>query len=172
LRPSYSGFDLLTICISVLLAAAGALGIARGRASGWLVMLFFLACAGTLAAAPWINARRNKRMQASLTVDEWGVRRRLGVGKEAKEEAVAWERITELSIITTSDGPFAEDVFFALRGSDGTGVLVAQSLAMEHDLLKQLQTRLPDLDNEAIVRAMGSTTQARFILWPPRPASK
>jgi len=112
-------------------------------------------------------------MQASLTVDDWGVRRKLGAGKEAKEEALAWEKIAEVSIITTSDGPFAEDVFFALRGSDGTGVLVAQSLAVEHGMLKQLQTRLPDLDNEAIVRAMGSTTEARFILWPPQPpASK
>jgi len=85
-----------------------------------------------------------------------------------EDESIAWDALAEVSIITTSDGPFADDVFFALQNADGSGVLVPQGLAVEHELLKELQTRLPDMDNEAIIRAMGSATEARFVLWPPQ----
>ena len=50
-------------------------------------------------------------------------------------------------------------------GPDGKGCLVPNGLAGDVDLVAALQRRLPALDNEALVRAMGSTTDAVFTIW-------
>ncbi|MDB5806692.1 MAG: hypothetical protein JWN73_4014 [Betaproteobacteria bacterium] len=157
--------EVLIFILSLLFVAGGVAGIRRGELMGWEVAGFFGLCAAVMVAAPWLRKRREKRMAQSLTIDDWGVRRTLGTGKE---EALAWAELTEVMILTTADGPFAEDVFFMLRGAGDTGVLVGQELAMQHKLLDALQARLPDLDNEAIIRAMGSTEEARFVVWPPQ----
>ena len=79
-----------------------------------------------------------------------------------------------------SVGPLLEDVFFALGGADGKGCLVPHGLAVEVDLVAALQRRLPELDNDALLRAMGSATNAVFTIWergavaptPPKPKSE
>ena len=55
-----------------------------------------------------------------------------------------------------------------LRGRNGSGALVPEEPATQHRLLETLQTRLPDLDNEAIIRAMAGTDDARFLICPPQ----
>jgi hypothetical protein len=165
LRCLYSFLDLVLIAASLLLAASGMAGVMQGRPSGWWVLLFFASCALVFVLAPWIHAARRRKAMQSLMIDDWGVRRRLAQGGE---EAVAWTDLAEVLLLTTDAGPFAEDVFFALRAIDGSGVLVGQGLATEHGLLGTLQARLPDLNNEAIIEAMGSTANARFVLWPPQ----
>ena len=47
-----------------------------------------------------------------IRVDDRGVRRELPNGKV---ERVAWDDLVEVSIMTTSDGPVADDVFFVLE---------------------------------------------------------
>ena len=80
-------------------------------------------------------------------------------------EAIAWSDVVWVRVYTTSEGPIAEDVFFALGGADGKGCLVPHGLAVEVDLVAALQRRLPELDNDALVRAMGSATDAVFTIW-------
>ena len=67
-------------------------------------------------------------------------------------------------MLTTADGPFAEDMFFVLAGRDGSGCVVPQSASESGQLLERLQ-RLPGFDNEAFIRAMGSSEDARFVCW-------
>lgn len=86
-------------------------------------------------------------------------------------EAIAWKDLAWVRIYTTSDGPGAEDFFFALGGADGKGCLVPNSLAVAADLLATLQKRLPDLDNQEVARAAGSVTEAWFTVWT-RPAEQ
>ncbi|HZE96224.1 MAG TPA: hypothetical protein VE981_04285 [Planctomycetota bacterium] len=57
-----------------------------------------------------------------IRIDDWGVRRELSAGER---EEVSWEDLTEVSIVTTDDGPFVEDVFYRLAGRQG-GCLVPQ----------------------------------------------
>jgi hypothetical protein len=48
----------------------------------------------------------------------------LGVGRELENgstEQVSWEDLVEVLIVTTDEGPFAEDVFYLLAGRDGKG---------------------------------------------------
>jgi hypothetical protein len=97
----------------------------------------------------------------TIQVDDIGVRRELADGHV---ESVTWDDLIEVSIVTTSDGPFAEDVFFVLEGGNGTGCAVPQSAAESSVLLERLQ-RLPGFDNQAVIRAMTSTDDNKFVCW-------
>jgi hypothetical protein len=94
-------------------------------------------------------------------IDEHGVRRELDYGKV---EAVSWDDLQEVGVLTTSDGPFAEDVFFVLIGRDGTWCVIPQGAPESTPLLERLQ-RLPGFDNEALIEAMTSTRDAKFVCW-------
>jgi hypothetical protein len=152
---------------SSLVAVATTVGAAR-RGRGWGAALAAVALATGYFFIPWIraasdraDARHRRRMEGTLTVDEWGVRR---VGRDFREE-IAWKDLAWVRIYTTSDGPGAEDFFFALGGADGKGCLVPNSLATTSGLLATLQTRLPGLDNVELARAAGSVTEAWFTVW-------
>jgi hypothetical protein len=93
------------------------------------------------------------------------------------QETVRWDDLAEVEIITTDDGPWSEDVFWLLRGSDGKGgCAVPQGAEGANELLVALQ-RLPGFDNKAVIEAMGCTSDARFVCWnrnaktspPPNP---
>lgn len=68
-------------------------------------------------------ARAGPPAAGSVTVDDWGVTRRLPLGDVEK---VAWEHLTEVAIVTTDAGPFLEDVFLVLEGDDGDGCAIPQ----------------------------------------------
>jgi hypothetical protein len=165
---------LAWVVSSMVAVAATVAAVRRGR--GWGPALSAVALATGYLFIPWIRAasdraeaRQRRRIEGTLTVDEWGVRR---VGKEIREE-IAWKDLAWVRIYTTSDGPGAEDFFFALGGADGKGCLVPNSLATTSGLLATLQQRLPGLDNAELARAAGSVTEAWFTVWtrpegPPR----
>ena len=97
----------------------------------------------------------------SISVTEEGVTRTRG---NRKVESVTWEDLAEVAIVTTSDGPFEEDVYWLLIGKSGGGCAVPQSLDPQGEILKRLQT-LPGFDNEAVIQAMGSVENATVVCW-------
>ena len=154
------------VASSLVAVATTVVAVRRGR--GWGAALCAVALAAGYLFIPWIraasdraNARHRRRMEGTLTVDEWGVTR---VGQGFREE-IAWKDLAWVRIYTTSDGPGAEDFFFALGGADGKGCLVPNSLATTSGLLATLQKRLPGLDNAELARAAGSVTEAWFTVW-------
>lgn len=179
MRTVDAKFGMLHLLGMLAFAASGLAGIFNGHAGGRWPAAFFMACALALLVAPIARKFRLRAAAyvpaphgpsstlapaAALFIDEIGVRRIIG----DKAEAVRWDEITEALIFTISEGPFAEDVFFALRGQGQDGVLIPLGLATQHDLLRVLQARLPGLDNAEGIRAMGCTDDARFVIWPPR----
>jgi hypothetical protein len=100
-------------------------------------------------------------MRETITVDDRGVRRILADGQT---EEVRWADLTEVSVVTTDEGPFAEDVFFVLVGVDGTGCLVPQGAPESAALLERIQ-ELPGFNNEVFIQAMASSQNARFLCW-------
>lgn len=79
---------------------------------------------------------------------------------------LAWSDITRVDIRTTSEGPFLPDVFWGIHaGGDTPPILFPQGATGEPELLQTLQRKLPGFDNEALVRAMGSTADRSFLLW-------
>jgi len=80
-------------------------------------------------------------------------------------ESVRWDQLAEVGIHTTDDGPWSEDFFWLLIASDGiAGCAVPNGAEGADGLLATLQ-KLPGFDNETVVEAMGSTTNAQFVCW-------
>jgi hypothetical protein len=96
-----------------------------------------------------------------IHIDDHGVRRKLADGKL---EQITWDDLQEVVVLTTGDGPFAEDVFFVLAGQNGTGWVIPQGAPESMQLLERLQ-RLPGFDNETLIQAMSSTDDATFVCW-------
>jgi len=96
-----------------------------------------------------------------FVVDDRGVQRLID-GKIV--EQVAWDDLVGVDIITTDEGPYAEDVFFVLHGKDGNGVAVPQEVAVPKKLLERLQN-LPGFDNGKVIDAMCCAENARFVCW-------
>ena len=125
-------------------------GVGRWWAFGLLLFPF-------VALAIWRRVDPPPPAQR-VSLDAEGVTRELRGGKT---ERVSWKELTEVSIFTTSDGPFGDDFFWMLRGRDG-GCIVPGPIA--GDLMGRLQ-RLPRFDNAQAVRAAGSTSEAHFLCW-------
>jgi hypothetical protein len=102
---------------------------------------------------------KGNRPAQGLEVDDWGVKRFLPGGEI---ESVAWGKLIGVDINTTSDGPFAEDVFFILIGENDTGCVVPQSIA---DQLVPRLLKLPNIHHERMIAAMGSTEDRTFVCW-------
>jgi hypothetical protein len=98
--------------------------------------------------------------QERVVFDDDSITRTMAGGQQ---ESIRWSALQEVSIVTTDEGPFADDVFWVLSGSEG-GCAVPSSALGAGDLLVRLQ-RLPGFDNEEVVRAMGSTSNAKFLCW-------
>lgn len=129
----------------------------------FLLVLVLLLLAG---GAVWVRrAASGRGMHAgrdTVTFDEDGVRRHLPDGSE---EAIRWADLAEVEIVTTSDGPWSDDVYWLLMSADLTqGCRVSSEAEGMQALLARLQ-QLPGFDNEAVIRAMGSTADARFRAW-------
>ena len=83
-------------------------------------------------------------------------------------ETVRWDELQQVQVLTTSDGPFAPDCFWLLRGPETTGCCIPQGATGDAELLDRIQ-KLPGFDNLAFIEAMGSTQEAIFTCWQ-RPA--
>lgn len=117
--------------------------------------------AGRMGASSMGIFRRNRaRAQHVVAMDEGGVQK---VSNGQVLEAVTWDTLTAVEIMTTSDGPFSEDMFWVLHGSGETGIVVPSGLAPS-GFLERLQA-LPGFDNEAVIKAAGSTSQEIFPCW-------
>jgi hypothetical protein len=75
---------------------------------------------------------------------------------------VRWDALVEVTLITTSRGPFEEDVFFLLAYDDGSNSTIP--LGEAEQMLPRLQ-ELPGFDNESFIRAMGVSHESICSLW-------
>lgn len=168
LRSLFVGRGLFDIAvwIAALLIAAVALVRAIRTGEGLVSAVFLAVIAVAYTFKPWVGKAGRIQQEGSLTIDEWGVTRVAG----GIHEAVAWKDLAWVRIYTTSAGPAAEDVYFALAGANGKGCLVPHGLAVRAKLLDALQERLPGLDNDQVIRAMGSGDDTYFTIWSRGPA--
>lgn len=84
-------------------------------------------------------------------------------------EYVRWDELSEVTVMTTDEGPFAEDVFWLLVGAfdeDGRPVsgCALPGGAVKDALLDRLLA-LPGFDYAMFCAAMGSTSNAQFTCW-------
>ncbi|MCA9075570.1 MAG: hypothetical protein KDA93_11095 [Planctomycetaceae bacterium] len=81
------------------------------------------------------------------------------------KKQVRWDDLRAVLIETNDTGPWGTDVYWLLVGRDAqSGCVVPQGATGEEALLTQLQ-QLPGFDNEALIEAMGSTENQKFLCW-------
>ncbi|MCX4097296.1 hypothetical protein [Nocardia sp. alder85J] len=95
---------------------------------------------------------------AGVEINDRFVRRTLDNGRI---EEVAWQDLSEVRIISTSDGPFTDVVFYVLIGTRGNGCVVPRSAA-DSKFLDRLR-RLPGFDGSKVAHALGTGVNQR--LW-------
>ena len=98
-----------------------------------------------------------------VTFDDSSVRR---VTPEGGVVEVRWDDLAEVRVETIAGGPFVEDMYWKIVDASGVEVTVTGE-SMTDDLLARLQA-LPGFDHEEMIVAMGSTQEARFVLWRER----
>lgn len=74
-----------------------------------------------------------------------------------------WSEVNEIAIITTDEGPYLDDVFYVIRTNHGE-ICLTNFQVEEMNLLSRF-AELPGFDFEAVIKAMGSTSNAVFMCW-------
>ncbi|MEM9138581.1 MAG: hypothetical protein AAGB15_02025 [Pseudomonadota bacterium] len=77
---------------------------------------------------------------------------------------MALDALVRVEIITTNDGPMADDHFWQLTDETGQIAVIPGGAQDATDLLDRLGS-LPGFDHMAVISAMGSTENARFLVW-------
>lgn len=123
----------------------------------WYPPLVSAGIALALLALP--NLGRREREIAQVDADGVAVKTKKGI------ERIDWSALTSVRILTTDEGPWMEDVYFLLEGQDGKGCAVPHGAAVRIRLLEELQSRLPGLQDDKVILAMGCTGNASFTIW-------
>jgi len=82
-------------------------------------------------------------------------------------QLVRWSELVEVGVLTTDEGPTVDDVHWVLIDQTGEGFAVPSESEGMKDLLARLQS-LPGFDNQAVIEAMGSSQNAKFVCWTRR----
>lgn len=141
---------------ALAIAVVSAIGALRGK-YGWGITEWALGFAAFFYLLPWLGPRRRENVQ----VDDKGV---IVVTKKGRDQ-VLWTEITRARIITTSAGPWGEDVYFVLEGTEGNGCVVPHDAAVRTKLLEEIQAKLPGVDDRKVIEAMGCTSNNTFVIW-------
>ena len=90
-------------------------------------------------------------LSGTLIVDDDGV----VFHRTYTTEAVRWDELVGVDVMTTDDGPAVEDVYWVLLGESDIGAVIPQGIATD-ELVERLMA-LPGFDFDAMTHAMGST---------------
>lgn len=160
--------DGLAFWLSVLLAVVGLFAAFWGEMPWW-PGTFFAACAAVFVL--WRMLVDLPSYGDDLEISDQGIRRTYGPRlRRKKREAISWDALSKVEIMT--GGSDSEDVFL-LYGPDDAPMVVSDSVADVHELLWELQRRLPGFDERQVENAYKACRRAedgRALVWQ-RPAA-
>lgn len=158
--------DFVIVTLGLIFAVTSAL-LAFSVVIPWWVAAVLVPLGIMLAVTVFTGGKQSYMNQLEIT--DQGITRRFGRKfRPKKQESVAWKDLSKVEIETTDEGPVAEDFFYMLYAKNGGGVVVGVRLAVEHNLLNELQQRLPGLDKKTVAAASGCTENRSFHIWPAR----
>lgn len=158
--------DFVIVTLGLVFAITSAL-LAVSIVIPWWLGAIFTLMGIMLAVTVFIGGKQPYMNQLEIT--DQGITRRFGRQfRVKKQESLAWKDLSKVEIETTDEGPVAEDFFYLLHAKNGGGVVVGVRLAVEHNLLNELQRRLPGLDKKTVAAASGCTENRSFHIWPAR----
>ena len=80
-------------------------------------------------------------------------------------ERVALKDLKQVAIETNTSGPWGADVWWLLTGASPHARCAYPGGATGEQSMLQWLQRLPGFDDKAVITAMGSTSNARFVCW-------
>ena len=129
---------------------------ATGDLSWWMPMTL-----GGLSTLYLITPFLRKRETETIEIGSDGITQVV----DNSRVTTRWSDVVEVAIVTTSDGPFAEDVFYVLSISEDDGCVVTHEAAERIDLLPELHAQFSGLNDKKVIEAMGCTSDNKFVLW-------
>lgn len=141
---------------------------------GWAMMSsgawigFVLIAAGCFACLALIGAieravlgwRGRKGGPGVVSIEEG----RIGYFGPDGGAIMALDSLVSVDIVTTSEGPFGEDLFWVLTDETRQMAMIPSGAQDAEKLLDTLG-QLPGFNHRAVVSAMGSTADNRFEVW-------
>lgn len=101
----------------------------------------------------------------SLWTVELGDQGICGTDHEGTAKTVSYDGLRTVAIATNDSGPWGADVWWLLYGAKGElNCAFPQGATGEKQVLDYLFA-LPGFDNEEVIKAMGSTSEAVFLVW-------
>jgi len=127
----------------------------------------------TIVAAMWLLVRTIRREVPFLlgSIDGTGsavelVRGGVTLTTEGREEVMLWKDVAVARVVTTADGPLAEDLFLELGGGHRSSKMKIPSGAAGFDeLLQSIERCLPGFDMELVVSAIARTEESSEVVW-------
>ncbi len=84
---------------------------------------------------------------------------------EDESISMRWKEISTVTLITTDEGPWIEDVYWLLENSNEDQIVVPHGASGHEEFLAEMQQRLSGFDDDAVIKAMGTTSNATFLVW-------
>ncbi|MHA1758003.1 MAG: hypothetical protein ACTSVV_14620 [Promethearchaeota archaeon] len=84
---------------------------------------------------------------------------------DVEENVITLDDIIKISVVTTSDGPWLEDVFWFIETKTFKYIIPIEDMVQGvHKLLPMFQ-KLPDFNNGMFIKAMQSVDLNEFLCW-------
>lgn len=152
--------ELLKTLALVAFLAGGLVLVRIGALPPWLW--------GVLTAVT-VFMRYAARLDAyteQLEIGDHGVARRHGSRmRQQLTEAVRWDELTRVEVLTRETGADKHEPLFLLHGAGTSGVAVPGALAQQHGLVGILRRRLAGFDTAALAQALAEGENRRYVLW-------
>lgn len=79
-------------------------------------------------------------------------------------EAIAWAEVSCVAIETNDSGPWGADVWWLFEGPSKR-CTYPQGATGDSETLQLLPSKFPGFSDEAVIAAMGCTSNRRFVCW-------
>jgi hypothetical protein len=116
----------------------------------------------------WFKRKQHERREAVMferqvvvRFDENGISSSFPNGQK---QEILWGHIDCVAIETNDSGPWGADVWWLLEGK-GNRCAYPQGATGDPEALAEYSKRFPRFNDEAVIKAMGCTSNARFVCW-------
>jgi hypothetical protein len=116
----------------------------------------------------WFRRKREARRaalmferQVIVKIDDAGIAAAYPGGEI---QAIAWSEVQCVAIETNDSGPWDADVWWLLEG-ESTRCAYPGGATGEQEALAEYPNRFHGFSDAAVIEAMGSTSNARFVCW-------
>ena len=157
-RPRQLGLGFLAVCLAF--TGIGAAMILAGDRAGWWATIvsglgILLYIIEPLRPGRSVSSEYRVVVTGDVVACEHPKRSR---------EAIRWEDVRCVSVVTTSDGPWRPEMWLLFEGP-ASGCSIPTEAEGFDQLWDQLSARFSGFDFKPFIEACGKTTDARHICW-------